>query len=155
MNRWNTILVLVTSLTLAGLIAACSEMSPRRVDQEPARGVDYLVTWVDMPEEKKFLVRLESMSKRELCTGPGRWPSSSGYIGGSGLSITVRVDSVEFRYRDSDMEMCAFRDCQNPMRRGTVLESVLTYEGFGIPPQLVGSPKALSFDPEPYWCRAE
>jgi hypothetical protein len=38
------------------------------------------------------------------------------------------------------------------MQKGMVISSVLTYKGFGIPDALVSEPKALSFDPEPFWC---
>lgn len=134
------------------LIAACVGDKTKAQSSAPRRDVDYSISWVDMPRNQNFSVRLESLSRREICTGSGRWSTSTGYIGGSGLKIFVHVDGKLFKYRDSNMEMCLFRECENPMSRGSVLQSVLTYEGFELPEELWSVPKELEFDPEPYWC---
>ena len=133
-------------------LEACVGGKTSHPGPSPRRDVDYSISWIDVPANRNFVVRLESLSHREICTGPGRWPTPTGNIGGSGLEIAVRVDGKLFNYRDSNMEMCLFRECHNPMSRGSVLESTLTYEGFELPEELRSAPKKLEFDPEPYWC---
>lgn len=143
---------IVSLLCLLIVIEACVGVKTRNPGPTPRRDVDYSISWADVPANRNFDVRLESLSGREICTGPGRWPTATGYIGGSGLEITVRVYGKLFKYRDSNMEMCLFRECENPMSRGTVLKSTLTYEGFELPEELWSAPKELEFDPEPFWC---
>ena len=150
------ILVAVTLCTPLLICVACAGISAfSSGEHTPELGRDYALTWVDVPEKREVLVRIKSMSERELCTGPGRWPNPSGHIGGSGLEISLLVGSEKYKYRDSNMEMCAFRECQNPMKNGSVLQSALRYEGFGLPSELIAAPKSLSFDPKPYWCRTD
>jgi hypothetical protein len=153
MKPLRMVMAALTSFVSPVIFAACAGISGHSGDQDPKLGLNYAVTWVDVPEKQEVVVRIESMSKRELCTGPGRWPNLSGHVGGSGLEITLLAGAEKYTYRDSNMEMCLFRECQNPMKFGSVLQSVLTYEGFGLPPELKSAPKALSFDPKPYWCR--
>jgi hypothetical protein len=142
-------LIVCTLLLLTG---ACASSNGYQRGRSPKLGVDYAVTWIDEQSARRFSVRLESLSKRELCTGPGRWPTSAGYIGGSGLVISAVVGTNVYTYRDTDIEACIFRECTNPMKQGSVLQSILTYDGFKIPPDLWSATKELRFDPQPYWC---
>jgi hypothetical protein len=143
---------IVSVLVFLVSIDACVDDTTRTMGATPRRGVDYSISWVDVPGNRNFVVRLESLSRREICTGPGRWPISTGQIGGSGLKIVARVDGRSFKYRDSNMEMCLFRECENPMTRGAVLQAILSYDGFELPADLWSASKELEFDPEPYWC---
>lgn len=150
MTNFARVVVVIFFLSMA---TACIGDRTRVQKPVPQRGVDYSISWIDAPQNRNFAVRLESLSHREICTGSGRWPTSTGYIGGSGLKIVVHVDGKLFEYRDSSMEMCLFRECENPMSQGSVLQSILTYEGFELPAELWPEPKELEFDPKPYWCR--
>jgi hypothetical protein len=141
----------VVILTLM-VVQACVGNKAGSPGPTPRRDVDYKISWVDDPAHRNFAVRLEPLNRGEMCTGPGQWPNATGHLGGSGLKITTRVDGKLFTYRDSNMEMCLLRMCENPISRGSVLQSILTYDEFQLPEELWSATKELYFDPEPYWC---
>ena len=138
---------------IAGSGCVTDSVAPT-LEKSPVRNVDYVVSSSDSPEHRRFDVTIQALTKREMCTGPGLWPSPTGHIGGSGLKITARVDGITYTYRDTDMEMCAFRACQDPISSGSKIQSVLTYEGFGLPDANRFAAKELTFEPQPYWCTA-
>jgi hypothetical protein len=148
---WRFFVQLTAICTVTCISEGCA---PRSLvtSTPPQRGTDYLITWADEPANGLFRVRLEALTKRPICTGAGRWPTKSGHLGGSGLKLVALVAGRSFTYQDTAMEMCMFRECYNPIQKGMSLTSVLTYEGFGIPDELGLKPKALDFDPAPFWC---
>lgn len=141
-----------SALVAFALLVGCSNSGTIASQSMPTSGVDYVTRWEDDPAQRVFHVQLEALSDKAICTGPGRWPSGSGHVGGAGLKVTAIVDGQTFTYPDTDMEACIYRKCENPIRRGMKLESILTYEGFGIPDALRNAAKDLRFDPSPYWC---
>jgi hypothetical protein len=139
-------------IALAMVVAACAGYQ-RHGSSAPMLSRDYRLVWADDPASGVIHVTLEALSPRQICTGPGRWPNGSGHFGGSGIGATVTIRGQTFHYEDTAMEMCAFRDCQNPLGKGGAISSQLTYKQFGIPKHLEQESKALAYDPEPYWCR--
>src|SRR5262249_5094587 len=97
-------------MVLSLLAAACTGYQ-KHASPAPKRDRDYRLAWVDDPAIGAIRVTLESLSSRQICTGPGRWPNEFGHFGGSGLRATVTIRGQTFLYQDTDMEMCLIRDC--------------------------------------------
>jgi hypothetical protein len=146
---------LVALATVSALLATvgCSRTLTSAAETAPQLGVDYQVSWTDDPANQQFVVQLTALGDRKICTGPSLWPSQTGHMGGSGLVVSLRVENDTYIYKDTEMEACIYRACQNPIAHGSVLRSVLTYDGFGLTSDRWSAEKNLNFDPKPYWCK--
>lgn len=138
---------------LSVVVAGCSSGPAANNDVvEPLIGRDYAFTALDVPTERRFKLILEAKSRRQICTGNSRWPTTAGYMEGASNRTFVIVGDRRYAYKDVDMDVCPSRVCGNPMDKGMRLESSLFYKDFSLPEALYGLPKSLSYSPRPFWC---
>ena len=61
-------------------VDACAPSSPRPPPL-PQRNVDYSVTTMASPADRRFMVEFRSLSNHELCISANEWPNNRGELG--------------------------------------------------------------------------
>lgn len=142
----------VFSVLPVTLLCACATTHTAMQDSPPVSGRDFVFTFRDFPEARKFEVTLESLSEREICVP--MWPEENGWMHVAAFRrVLIRAGGTEFSFKDPPTDdYCIGKACANPIGFGDSLQSNLMYASFGLPSDRFDTAKELIFELVPYWC---
>jgi len=107
----------------------------------------------DRPDRELFEVALTSHSPNRLCLSPEFWPNSHGWMSAAPQTATVTIGTDSFPIDgDYNAGFCIGNECAVRVPPGSTITGIILYQRFGIPSDLVQSPKVLDFHPRAYTC---
>lgn len=120
--------------------------------EHPRRGlksfkIDY--RYVDSPQQKKILLYYRNTNRSSVCFGPENWPQK-GILLNPGNEVYLKIAEQRY-YLGPENDYCP--RCNQKVLPGAELQGFFDYRSFGLPSQIEGSGKKLSFSPVGFSCR--
>jgi hypothetical protein len=153
MTIFRLLTVIIAELLWSCLIASAAS---QQTDSTSAR---YRFAIIDRPQERKFVLTVESLDSRPLCIAVEKWPNRAGQLHFG--SVWVKLESSEgtFPARDENFGYCVGphgEPCLIQIAPGSVLKGSIGYEQFGDPTAIAKlSKRHLKFPVSPSVCKAK
>jgi hypothetical protein len=131
-------LILVTALIVAG---GCATTTAVRYWPLPYQ-------FRDDPANARIVLTFTNDARKPVCLSPNNW-RGNGILLNKGDEVSLEIGGRKF-FLHAEQDYCA--KCTLQVKPGETTTEAIPYRLFGVPPELVGEKKQLSFQPTAHEC---
>jgi hypothetical protein len=134
------------------LLCLFATVACKTPSDQPSRGpesfkIEY--RYEDSPEQGRILLYFRNTRNKAVCLGAENWPQK-GILLNTGNEVSLYVGGKKY-FLAAEQDYCPY--CTVKVLPGAEIQGYLAYQSFGLPSQIEGAEKKLSFSPVGFNCR--